>query len=396
MSVMCEPLSMSPEVPLAGGELPNWQAPQSIKTSANVLVTGGSGFLGAHVVKELLARTDATVTCIIRSGRFQKAAVARLAEALKPLDVDVREYQHRVEVVTGALDQPNFGLAPPLYQRLANEIDTIIHGAAKVSYFGGMEDMKRTNVGGTVQILDFARQGQAKALHHVSSTGVFGATEAKTLGYLNVRVPVRAYQTHLIGYFQSKWESELKVQASRAEGLAAIVYRPTFIVGTQESGFLPHMDLSRHLLMSCFEVGGVPDVAVPIDTLPVDLVATAVVNTACRDTHALPDVNISNPVVATTAWLAEALETREGKPLGQISYDEWRLRLRQGVTQSKTVMRVLTKPMPDAPRGIMATLGGIPAARPDDVHTAYALAGTGRTCPKPSAEMYNRYCVDLR
>ena len=92
-----------------------------------VLVTGGHGFVGSHLVRRLVAVGDA-VRCVVRSGR-PPAALEGLP----------------VEVVAGDLD------APATLERVCDGMDEVYHLAARLTARARRE-MQRTNVVGTRSI----------------------------------------------------------------------------------------------------------------------------------------------------------------------------------------------------------------------------------------------------
>ena len=109
----------------------------SEKETKRVLLTGATGYLGAHILYELLKR-GIKVRCLVRSEE-------KLKEVLKYYFP--KEYKRfHYKVVIGDITQPKLGLSDDKYHRLAEKIDTVIHTAANVSHAGHYEEFELTNV----------------------------------------------------------------------------------------------------------------------------------------------------------------------------------------------------------------------------------------------------------
>jgi len=114
-----------------------------------VLVTGGSGLIGSHVIARLAAH-GAEVRALVRHPAAA-SAVERLGA--HPVDGDVR-------------DRTAFRAA-------ARGVDGIVHAAALVAGRRPFEEFEEVNVGGAIHAADAAAQTGAR-LVHISSTSVYG------------------------------------------------------------------------------------------------------------------------------------------------------------------------------------------------------------------------------
>lgn len=100
----------------------------------NIFVTGATGFLGAHVLHDLLRYSRATIHCLVRqmpgdvSTPLQRIVDALNLFRLEPVDTT------RISIVPGDLSLPLFGLLPPEFDRLAATIDCIFHVGAHVNW----------------------------------------------------------------------------------------------------------------------------------------------------------------------------------------------------------------------------------------------------------------------
>ena len=130
-----------------------------------ILLTGATGFLGAHILRELLRR-KIKVVCLVRNEE-------RLRPTLK--NYFPKEYEYfTYKVVKGDIEQPRFGLTDTEYETLAHRVDMVIHTAANVHHAGHYADFERTNVTGTQNVIDFCMDAHAP-LQYASTASVNGA-----------------------------------------------------------------------------------------------------------------------------------------------------------------------------------------------------------------------------
>jgi amino acid adenylation domain-containing protein/thioester reductase-like protein len=232
------------EIRPSSGNLP--RVPETI------LLTGATGFLGSHLLDELLARTPARVLCLVRAAK------------------GLRETE-RVAAVPGDLGLPRLGLSEAAFGELAGSVDAIYHCGAQVRYDYPYEALRAVNAGGTRELLRLAAQGRPKAFHHVSTLSVLredflpeGPLAADASGVSG-------------GYAQSKWVAERLVQTALDRGLPGAIYRPGWITGDNPDDFL------MRLIQASLESGLAPDLG-PIEVCPtpVEWVAAAIVRLSLR------------------------------------------------------------------------------------------------------------------
>ena len=241
------------------------------------LLTGATGFLGVHILKELSDREIKTY-CIVRSEkRFQRNWKYYFGDD-KPLNI---------ELVIGNIEKENLGLTPSVYSQLAWEVDTVFHVAANVHHAGDYSDLERTNVRGTSNIIDFCKDANA-VLQHTSTVSVHGAATVKerygkTVFDENTLDICQRYSDNV--YIHSKYIAEQEVILARADGLRANIYRignltwrasdGKFQKNAQDNGFL-------HRIHAILKLGLVNENMdkYPTDLTPVDECAKGYVNLA--------------------------------------------------------------------------------------------------------------------
>ena len=129
----------------------------------HVLLTGATGYLGIHVLRELIDSDAATITCLVR-GQDQPAAEHRLKNLLfYYFEKSFKElFGTRLFVVNGDVTQEI---------NVDSHIDTVFNCAANVKHFSKGTDIEDVNIGGAQRCVDFCLNTGAR-LVHISTTSV--------------------------------------------------------------------------------------------------------------------------------------------------------------------------------------------------------------------------------
>lgn len=183
-----------------------------------VLLTGATGFFGAHILRELLRR-HINVVCLVRN-------VEKLKPTLKEYFPNEYEY-FNYKTVKGDVELAHFGLSDEKYEVLAKRVDMVIHTAANVHHAGNYEDFERTNVIGTKNVIDFCKDAGA-ILQHTSTASVNGAGTVKQTNpnavFDEFNLDIGQQFTQNV-YIHSKYKAEELVLLAREEGLKANIFR---------------------------------------------------------------------------------------------------------------------------------------------------------------------------
>ena len=245
--------------------------PDDIAPSRQFVLTGATGFLGAFLLAELVATTDAVIHCLVR-GADEQAAGKRLRRALEEYGLWTDAVHRRVRAVPGDLSLPLLGLAPDVFDELAMA-DAVYHAGAYVNAILPYESLRAANVGGTVEALRLAATGRPSAFHHVSTIEVFGEGLE---GSLPETHPGGPPETLTGGYAQAKWVAEQLVRQAGARGLPVAIHRLPRIMGHSVTGACQTRDLLWQVLRGCVQAGVCPAVDASCDLVPVDYAAQAV------------------------------------------------------------------------------------------------------------------------
>jgi uncharacterized protein YbjT (DUF2867 family) len=156
-----------------------------------ILVTGGSGFVGGHVVHELRGR-DLPVRCLVRDAR-QAAQLAAWGCELAEGDIT----------------------DPAAVRRAVSAVDIVVHLVGIRQ--GKEEQFRRVMVDGTRDLLGASKEAGVRRFVHMSALGTSEETK------------------DLVPYYRAKWETEQMVGSS---GIPYVIFRPSFVFAA-DGGILP-------------------------------------------------------------------------------------------------------------------------------------------------------------
>ncbi|MFD8806077.1 amino acid adenylation domain-containing protein [Streptomyces sp. NPDC059597] len=239
-----------------------------------VFVTGATGFVGAHLLHELLA-SDVVAHCLVRADDDDRAT-RRLIGALDAYGLWREEFAPLLKPVVGDVSRPLFGLDERRFDELADQVDAICHSAALLDWMRPMSEYVGPNMVGTHEALRLASRGRGKAFHFISTF----ATLPRHLGYhVAEEAPEYGYQT-------SKWQAELMVSAARRRGAKASTYRLPYVGASTSTGRfrLDRGDFLHNLVSGCLAMGSFPSLAADLTAvLPVDYLCRTVAAAVTSD-----------------------------------------------------------------------------------------------------------------
>lgn len=177
--------------------------------SKTVLVTGGTGFLGSYIIKELVEKGYAVKAIKRESSKIPFYISPSIFEKITWLQGDILDVM--------SLDDA------------MNDVDVVIHSAGMVSFTKAeRKKMYRINVDGTANVVNMAIEKNIARFIHVSSVAAIGRT--KTGGHVDEtkKWEKSSVNTH---YAISKHRAEIEVWRGIGEGLHAVIVNPSTILG---------------------------------------------------------------------------------------------------------------------------------------------------------------------
>ncbi len=227
----------------------------------NIFMTGASGFVGGEVAARLVTQGH-TLTALVRRSPVIRGNDGMLVEG--------------VDLVQGDISEPQFGLDPATFARVADAIDLVIHCAATVRFDLSEAEYAATNVGGAKAAVALAKAAGVPLLH-VSTAYVCGTrngliTEDDPLpsgGWAN-------------GYESSKAAAERFVAES---GVPHVIARPSIVVGDSVTGKVREFGAVYGLFKIIAEgrftrIPAYPNAS--LNFVPIDHVAAGIVELANR------------------------------------------------------------------------------------------------------------------
>ncbi len=256
----------------------------------DVLLTGGTGFLGVHVLHDLIENYESTIYCLVR-GNKEKNAQARLEEYLT--FYFGKSYSElmgsRIIVIEGdATDSSTFAKINEVVSQNQRSSEsqhlTCINCAACVKHFAKGNEIEQINVGSVRNIVAWCLE-TGNRLVHVSTESVFGSVDFSTLpkGFVFDEHVLYAGQT-VKGqqYTMSKFNAEVLIyNAILNNGLNAKVMRVGNLAPRYEDGGF-QINAESNNMMNLFKayitLGKIPYSAIDgaLEFSPINYVARAI------------------------------------------------------------------------------------------------------------------------
>lgn len=257
----------------------------------NILLTGATGYLGSHILDNLLKHTKCNIYCLIRA-KNNNDPQTRLLDILRFYfgpKYDKYIFK-RIFAVEGDITDKNLGLTDMYYEELGKNISCVINSAAIVKHYGNSDIFNNTNISGTQNIIDFCEKFNCKLMHlsTLSVSGNIFETDHYRVADLSPKT-IFSEKNLYIGqdlsniYIHTKFIAERLILEHILSGkLNATIIRlgnitnrysdGAFQINVSENAFLNRM----HTFL---ELGCIPDYLLDnyMEFTPVDLCADAVV-----------------------------------------------------------------------------------------------------------------------
>lgn len=181
-----------------------------------VLVTGGTGLLGTHLLYELLKAGKE-----VRALKRAKSDVLQVAKTFSYYTPDAKQLEEKIQWVEGDIDD--------IYSLLhaMDGVDEVYHCAAIVSFDPKEEqNILHVNIDGTTNMVNAALEKGVKKFCHVSSIAAIGKAD----GSITEETYWKSSPDNSI-YSVSKYGAEREVWRAAEEGLNVVIVNPSVIIG---------------------------------------------------------------------------------------------------------------------------------------------------------------------
>lgn len=289
----------------------------------NVILTGATGFLGAHVLNYLLTKTDKKVYCLVRKNSRSQVEKKLLSKLQFYFGNTLDEYLNkRFFAIESDITEPDLGLYKKDYNLLAQDTNCIINSAAIVKHYGYYSDFERVNVTGVKNLIQFCLENNKKLIH-ISTTSVSGNTVIGEKANQNIFGKDVIYDEKSLFkgqslenlYVKSKFEAEKlvleNILENKLDGLILRVGNITprlsdgkFQINANENAFM-------NRIIAFNKLKAVPETTldIPLEFTFVDSLAEAVVKSAEYYNKSINILHLYNPNHIITKTLLDWLTT---------------------------------------------------------------------------------------
>lgn len=174
----------------------------------HILVTGGTGFIGAYILRELIREGYKNIYCTYRT-ESNLALLEGIREKIKMVQLDINDLNDLIEIMP--------------------DMDYVIHCAAIVSFNKSDKNrMTKVNIEGTTNVVNIALESGIKKLVFISSIAALGRTSSGKTTDENARwIPGRLNSFYAL----TKHQAEREVWRGFHEGLPMVIINPSNVLG---------------------------------------------------------------------------------------------------------------------------------------------------------------------
>ena len=174
-----------------------------------VLITGGTGFIGSYIIKELIEKGYSVRALRRSTSKLPFYIPEEIFEKVEWIEGDVLDVVSLAEAMEGT--------------------DHVIHSAAIISFFRrDKKEMNKINIEGTTNVVNTALEKNVKRFVHISSVAAVGRTPEGGHVHEEKKWEENKFNTQ---YAISKYRSELEVWRGIAEGMNAVILNPGTVIG---------------------------------------------------------------------------------------------------------------------------------------------------------------------
>ena len=281
---------------------------------STILLTGSNGFLGSHLLRELLLNPKVNkIYCLVRKKK-DTMPNERLHETITNyFDTTVQKlYEQKVTVIDGNFEEEHLALSPDNYRYLTNCITTVIHCGANVKHYGKYNLFYNANVLGTQNMIQFCKDANCP-IAHISTLSVGG------FSYYNTKKLLDETQINIDQKFKNqvymitKYKAECEILKSIANNeINGKIFRLGNIMPRSEDGLFQNNIHDNAFLSRIHTIKSIKCLPTTyqemiIDISPVDFCAKSII-TLLNHKNNQTIYHIYNPYTLSIKELLELLE----------------------------------------------------------------------------------------
>lgn len=280
-----------------------------------ILLTGSTGYIGAHVASNLLSDYSDPLNLLVRARDAQEARL-RLWRSLQ-LHMDFPRFQEfldsRIRMIRGDLTAPRFGLDEAEYRELVRTTDSVIHCAASLNR-KSEKSCLNVNLRGTLEVVQLAMRARdehgLRRFSHVSTVAVAGHRSNEVV---EEDKAIEWDRADYDPYARTKKFCEHMIRQLLPD-VPRTIFRPSIVLGDSRRPETTQFDMVRAFVF----LAGLPVLPFhptdQMDIVPVDYVAGAIATLHQKQNPEHDIYHLSCGVnSATFAQLTSALAKSRGK-----------------------------------------------------------------------------------
>ena len=348
-----------------------------------VVVTGGTGNLGAFIIAELLKRPSVSEVWALVRAPGQAAAGARLWKALSDRKISLSDEEcAKLHAVSSDLSQANLGLNSYVIEHLLSSTTSIIHSAWAVNFNLGVRSFEQQHIRGTYNLINFClRSKLPEAARFFFCSSVSAASNTPKPASIQESKIEDLSHAQLMGYGRSKLVTEhITHNAMVSTGMHARVLRIGQLGGDTKSAYWNETEAVALMFRSALTTGALPALDERPSWLPVDQCAQVITEIACSSSPP-SDSNLVYHLVnpKTFSWKNDLLPAlKRGSSLPEfeiVSPKEWLQRLATSDQNPET------NPSIKLIDFWKSKYGGNAAQKGEDAGLSFETSITARDCP---------------
>lgn len=280
-----------------------------------ILLTGSTGYIGAHIAANLLAGHPDPLNLLVRA-RDHHEARGKLWHSLQ-LHLDFPHFESylasRINIFRGDLTDPRFGLNDDDYSRLVRTTDSVIHCAASLNR-KSEKSCLNVNLRGTLEVIQLAMNARdshgLRRFSHVSTVAVAGQRSNEVV---QEDASIDWNRSDYDPYARTKKFCEHMVR-ELLHDVPRTIFRPSIVLGDSRRPETNQFEMVRAFVF----LAGLPVLPFRpdgrIDIVPVDYVADAVAMLHQKEKPEHEIYHLSSGAESETfVELTDALSKAQGK-----------------------------------------------------------------------------------
>lgn len=230
----------------------------------SILLTGGTGYLGPYLIRELLGQGHSSIVALVRASD-DTAAVERLRESWRWAFGDAAfPSESRLRAFAGDIEAPDFGRDSQ--SQICVDIDALVHGAALTKHYGPVELFQRANVDATKNLLALLeKSSKSPDVYYLSTTSIADAlSQQRPFAHSDESTgAASAHESHHNHYLASKMAAEREVLQAPQVSVRCSLRLGNLVFAAETGRFQRNPDANAwfSVLKSFASVGPMPNVS---------------------------------------------------------------------------------------------------------------------------------------